>query len=88
MQAKHVLAALAASVFLAVTAGCQKNEPSADKGPAEKVGQKLDEAAGKAAVEINKAAEQAGKGLQKAGEKLESTAKDAKSKNEQSKNEK
>lgn len=61
---------------------CQKTEP-ASEGPAEKVGQKIDEAASKAAVHINAIAEKAGEGLSKAGEKIEQTAKDAQNKNEE-----
>jgi hypothetical protein len=67
----------------AVLAGCQKNEPTADKGPAERAGQQLDQAASKAAVQLNKVAEEAGKGLAKAGENLQGAAKDAQSKNAQ-----
>ncbi|MDQ9171736.1 hypothetical protein Q8A64_15080 [Oxalobacteraceae bacterium R-40] len=61
---------------------CQKTEPVSE-GPAEKVGQKIDEAASKAAVHINAIAEKAGEGLSKAGEKIEQTAKDAQNKNEE-----
>ncbi len=70
------------SAFLLVLglAACQKTEPQTE-GPAEKVGQKLDEAASKAAVHINTIAEKAGQGLAKAGEKIEQTAKQAQEKN-------
>jgi hyperosmotically inducible protein len=72
-----------ATAILAVSglAACQKTEPVAE-GPAEKVGQKIDEAASKAAVHINAIAEKAGEGLSKAGEKIEQTAKDAQTKND------
>ncbi|MFC6522146.1 hypothetical protein ACFQAT_22865 [Undibacterium arcticum] len=50
-------------------AGCKKNEPIVEKGPAEQAGQKLDQAASKAGEEINKAASAAGKKIQEAGEK-------------------
>jgi hypothetical protein len=72
-----------ASAILAVSGltACQKTEPVAE-GPAEKVGQKIDEAASKAAVHINAIAEKAGQGLSKAGEKMEQTAKEAQSKND------
>lgn len=66
-------------------AACQKTEPVAE-GPAEKVGQKLDQAASKAAVHINAIAEKAGQGLAKAGEKIEQTAKEAQEKNNEPKN--
>lgn len=87
MKPMKALIAYAVVVLMSgVLAACQKNESRADaaqKGPAEEVGQKLDQAAAKAAVEINKAAEQAGKGLQKAGESLQSKANEAQSKEEQ-----
>lgn len=75
-----------ASAILAVSGltACQKTEP-ASEGPAEKVGQKIDEAASKAAVHINAIAEKAGQGLSKAGEKIEQTAQDAQSKNNEQK---
>ena len=72
----------ALSILVVVLSACQKNDNAAGKGPAEKAGQQLDQAAAKAAVEINKAAEQAGKGLEKAGESLQNAAKDAKAKDE------
>lgn len=83
---KNLAAAAIATLSLALSA-CQKNEPTADKGPAEKAGAQLDQAASKAAVELNKVAEEAGKGLKKAGENLQGAAKDAQSKNEQAKSE-
>ncbi|MFC3109143.1 hypothetical protein ACFOFO_14430 [Undibacterium arcticum] len=58
-------------------AGCKKNEPIVEKGPAEQAGQKLDQAASKAGEEINKAASAAGKKIQEAGEKIQDAAKDA-----------
>src|SRR3569832_534690 len=68
-------------------AACQKNDSAAEaqKGPAEQAGKQLDQAAAKAAVEINKVAEQAGKGLQKAGESLQDKAKEAQAKDKQKK---
>jgi hypothetical protein len=84
---KNLIAAAAIGVLTLGVSACQKNEPVAEKGPAEKAGAQLDQAASKAAVELNKVAEEAGKGLKKAGENLQSTAKDAQTKNEQAKSE-
>jgi hypothetical protein len=78
-----ILSAILATLGLVA---CQKTEP-ASEGPAEKVGQKIDEAASKAAVHINAIAEKAGEGLSKAGEKIEQTAKDAQKENEEQKSE-
>jgi hypothetical protein len=74
------------SAILAVSTltACQKTEPAAE-GPAEQVGQKIDEAASKAAVHINAIAEKAGQGLSKAGEKIEQTAQEAQSRNNEQK---
>ncbi|MDB5763817.1 MAG: hypothetical protein JWQ21_2812 [Herminiimonas sp.] len=63
-------------------AACEKSQDTAEKGPAEKVGQQLDQAAAQAAVQINKAAEQAGKGLAKAGETIQGAAKNAQTQDE------
>ncbi len=80
---KSLIPAVIAPAFLLVLglAGCQKTEPTTE-GPAEKVGQKIDEAASKASVHINAIAEKAGQGLAKAGEKIEQTAKNAQEKND------
>lgn len=56
---------------------CEQKETAADRGPAEKAGEKIDQAAAKASVHLNKLAEQAGKGLQQAGEKIQGAARDA-----------
>ncbi len=77
--------AITVSFLVAGLSACEKKETAADKGPAEKAGQQLDQAAAKAAVEINKVAEQAGKGLEKAGENIQNAAKNAQTKNEQTK---
>lgn len=66
-------------------AACQKTESTAE-GPAEKVGQQLDQAASKAAVHINAIAEKAGQGLSKAGDQIEETAKEARENNAEQKN--
>jgi hypothetical protein len=77
---KRISLAIGSAIFVFLgLAACQKNESQAE-GPAEKVGQKIDEAASKAAVHINAIAEKAGEGLAKAGEKIEQTAKEAQAK--------
>jgi hypothetical protein len=81
MNFRNPASILLAALFALSLSACQKNEPAADKGPAEKAGAQLDQAASKAAVEMNKVAEEAGKGLKKAGESMQSAAKDAQTKN-------
>lgn len=85
MNGKFSTALALGLVFVLSLAGCQKTEPVTE-GPAEKVGQKLDQAASKAAVHINAIAEKAGQGLAKAGEKMEQKAKEAQEKNNEPKN--
>lgn len=59
-------------------AACEKTDTaSGEKGPAEKAGQQLDQAASRASEELNKAAEVAGKGLQKFGQKIQNEAEQA-----------
>jgi hypothetical protein len=72
---------LASCLLLAALAACQRNTPPEAKGPAEKAGEKIDEAAAKAAKGINNLAEKAGSGLQKAGENMQKEAKDAQANN-------
>ena len=71
------------TIIVAITAlaACQRNDPAQTKGPAEQVGQKLDQAAVKATEGINKLAEKAGKGMEKAGENMQNAARDAQTKN-------
>jgi hypothetical protein len=76
-----VTSALALGILLVATAGCQRNEPASTAGPAEKAGQKLDQAAVKAAEGLNKLAEKAGAGMEKVGENMQNAARDAQSKN-------
>ncbi|SMP70650.1 hypothetical protein [Noviherbaspirillum suwonense] len=76
-----VKSAFALGMLLAALAGCQRNDTARTEGPAEQVGQKLDQAAVKAAEGINKLAEKAGKGMEKAGESMQNAAKDAQTKN-------
>jgi hypothetical protein len=77
-SSKNPASVFALTILIVALSGCQKNENTAGKGPAEKAGQQLDQAAAKAAVEINKAAEKAGQGLEKAGQSIQNAAKDAK----------
>lgn len=78
-----------ASIMIGLTA-CQKKEEATGQGPAQKVGEQIDQATAKASEELNKAGEKAGElmqragekggeAVQKAGEKLESTSKNAQS---------
>lgn len=69
---------LAAAIFIAGLAACEKTDTAAgEKGPAEKAGQQLDQAASRASEEMNKAAEVAGKGLQQLGQKIQNEAEQA-----------
>lgn len=64
-------------------AACEKHDTaSGEKGPAERAGQQLDQAASKAGEELDKAAEKAGQGLQKAGRELQDKAAEAQKNNE------
>ncbi len=73
--------AVALGMVLAALAGCQRDDPARTEGPAEQVGQKLDQAAVKAAEGINRLAEKAGQGMEKAGENMQEAARDAKARN-------
>lgn len=75
---------LASGLLVLGLSGCQKPDDTAENGPAEKVGQQLDQAAAEAAKHLNTMAEHAGKGLEKAGESLQNDAKDAQEKSAQS----
>ncbi|MGH8809367.1 MAG: hypothetical protein ACREX0_15945 [Noviherbaspirillum sp.] len=69
---------IALGVLLAGLSACQKKEVATEeKGPAEKAGQQIDQAAARASEEVSKAAEKAGKGLQELGQKLEKEAQEA-----------
>ncbi|MBK4733055.1 hypothetical protein [Noviherbaspirillum pedocola] len=72
---------LAFCLTLAALAGCERNTPPEAKGPAEKAGEKIDQAAAKAAQGINNLADKAGSGLQKAGENMQKEAKEAQANN-------
>jgi predicted small lipoprotein YifL len=76
-----VKSAFALGMLLAALAGCQRDDPARTEGPAEKVGQKIDQAAVKATEGINKLAEKAGQGMEKAGANMQNAAKEAQSKN-------
>jgi hypothetical protein len=73
--------AIALGMLLAALAGCQRDDPARAEGPAEKVGQKIDQAAVKATEGINKLAEKAGAGMEKAGENIRKEAEQAQAKN-------
>lgn len=64
-------------------AACQKQDTaSGEKGPAEQVGQQLDQATARAGEQLNKAAKKAGQGLQEAGRQLQDKAAEAQKNNE------
>ena len=78
---KFILPVLA--VLAIGLAACQKNDTaSGEKGPAERAGQQLDQAAAKAGEELNKAAQKAGQGLQQAGRELQDKAAEAQKNND------
>lgn len=76
-----VTSAVALGMLLAALAGCQRNDTARTEGPAEQVGQKIDQAAVKATEGINKLAEKAGAGMEKAGENIRKEAEQAQAKN-------
>jgi hypothetical protein len=82
MTLTNIYARVVAAGLLALAlVGCQKTETAAEdaasqKGPAEKVGEHIDKAAGEAAKHLSTMAEHAGKGIEKAGESLQKQSKD------------
>jgi hypothetical protein len=83
---KSLARLVTAGLMLTGLAACQKNETTSDeRGPAEKAGQQLDQAAARAGEELNKAAEVAGKGLQKLGQKIQNEAEQAQQAQQQKK---
>ena len=69
-------------MLLAALSGCQRTGTTSAEGPAEQVGQKLDQAAVKATEGLNKLADKAGAGMEKVGENLQNAAREAEAKNE------
>ena len=66
---------------LAALGACEKKDVEADaKGPAERAGQQIDQAAARASEELNKVAEKTGKGLQELGQKIQNEAEKAQKK--------
>lgn len=81
LRSNPMRAALVAGLLLTGLSACEKQETAAEgKGPAERAGQHIDQAAKRAGEELNKVAEKAGKGLQEAGSKLEDKAQEAQKK--------
>lgn len=69
---------LAAAGLIVGFVACEKTDTTvSEKGPAEKAGQQLDQAASRASEELNKAAGVAGKGLQQLGQKIQGEAEQA-----------
>ena len=80
-SAKSAVSVVAMGVLLAGLSACEKQEvASEEKGPAEKAGQQVDQAAARASEELNKVAEKTGKGLQELGRKLQNEAQEAQKK--------
>lgn len=62
--------AVVMTALLAALSGCQKQE-----GPAEKAGQKIDQAVEKSAEKIDQTTEKLGEKIEKAGENIQDAAK-------------
>lgn len=74
---KGVIRCLVGAAFIAGLAACDKQDTAEGKGPAERAGQQLDQAAARASEELNKAAEKAGQGLQELGKKMQEESQEA-----------
>ncbi len=78
MLVKTPIQLLAIGLLTAGLMGCEKQEVAEEeKGPAEKAGQQIDQAAARAGEELSKAAEKAGEGLQELGRRMQDTARQA-----------
>ncbi len=78
---KSVISLMLLGALTVGLSACQKKEVATEeKGPAEKAGQQLDQAAARAGEELNKAAQKAGQGLQEMGQKLQNEAQEAQKK--------
>lgn len=78
---KSTFSLLAIGVIVASLSACEKQDvASGEKGPAEKAGAQLDQAAARAGEELNKVGEKLGQTMQAAGEKLENKAEEAQKK--------
>lgn len=69
--------AIIVALFSLALSACEKTDTAEGKGAAERAGAQIDEAAKKAAVELNKLAEKAGEGMAAAGQKLQNKAEEA-----------
>lgn len=75
------LSLLAIGFFAASLSACEKQDvASGEKGPAERAGAQLDQAATRAGEELNKVGEKLGQTMQSAGEKLENKSQEAQKK--------
>jgi hypothetical protein len=80
-QSKPAISLIALGMLILGLSGCEKNQSVAEeKGPAEKAGKQLDQAAARASEELSKVAEKAGKSLQEIGQKLQNEAQEAQKK--------
>ncbi|WP_136415384.1 hypothetical protein [Herbaspirillum sp. ST 5-3] len=75
-SAKSAATLMAIGVLMLSLSACQKKEVAEEKGPAEKAGQQIDQAAARAGTELNKATEKAGQAMQQLGQKLQDEAQD------------
>ncbi|MBW4056799.1 MAG: hypothetical protein HIU83_15650 [Proteobacteria bacterium] len=65
-----IISAAILGLVVAVVSGCEK-----EKGPMERAGQKMDNAAGKTGEQIDKATKKTGESLEKAGDKIKDSVK-------------
>ena len=80
-RTKSAISIVALIASMAGLSACEKKQAAVEeKGPAEKAGQQLDQAAARAGEELNKVTEKAGKGLQEIGQKLQNEAQEAQKK--------
>ena len=80
-HSRSALSILAIGFLVASLSACQKQDvASGEKGPAEKAGAQLDQAATRAGEQLNKVGEKLGQSMQSAGEKLEDKAQEAQKK--------
>ncbi|MFC7518563.1 hypothetical protein ACFQUU_26480 [Herbaspirillum sp. GCM10030257] len=80
-HSRSALSLMVIGIFAASLSACEKQDvASGEKGPAEKAGAQLDQAATRAGEELNKVGEKLGQTMQSAGQKLEDKAQDAQKK--------
>lgn len=80
VKSVKIAIALMIGIVVATLSACEKKQAADDKGPAEKIGQEIDQAAARAGEELNKVAGKIGQGMEKAGEKLQKETNEAQKK--------